>query len=167
MKKHIFLLIISLISVNVLQAQDINQLLKSASKTGNKQKVDLKKSFKKMSKEMEMDMDYEEIPIIGGIDFMETYNFSESKSNEKLALIQNINNVKDSNGYETLILSKNEADNTHIMIKKKKDHITDLLIIHINDDTPSITRFSGKIKMDNIKNLIKDSEENIKQYNNQ
>lgn len=167
MKKHIFLLIISLISVNVLQAQDINQLLKSASKAGNKQKVDLKKSFKKMSKEMEMDMDYEEIPIIGGIDFMETYNFSESKSNEKLALIQHINNVKDSNGYETLILSKNEADNTHIMIKKKKDHITDLLIIHINDDTPNITRFSGKIKMDNIENLIKDSEENIKQYNNQ
>ncbi|MFV0417525.1 MAG: DUF4252 domain-containing protein [Dysgonomonas sp.] len=160
MKKYIFLLIISLISVNVIQAQDINQLLKNASKAGSKQKVDIKKSFKKMSKEM--DMDYEEIPIIGGIDFMETYNFSECKNNEKQALIQHINNVKDSNGYETLILSKNEADNTRIMIKKKKDHITDLLIIHINNDTPSITRFSGKIKMENIDNLVKDSEKNIK-----
>lgn len=158
-------MMISLIYVNVLQAQDINQLLKSASKAGNKQKVDLKKSFKKMSKEMEMD--YEDIPLIGGIDFMETFDFSECQNVEKQEFIQHINKVKDSNGYETLLLSKSSGDNTRIMLKKKKEHITDLLIIHIDNDTPSITRFSGKIKMDNIENLIKDSEENIKQYNNQ
>jgi len=155
--KKLFLLLILITGIgNITIAQDVNQLLKNASKTGNKQKIDIKKSFKKLCKEMEVD--FKDIPVVGGIDFMERYDLSECKNDEKQGFIQYISNLKDSNGYETLISTKKDTDNTRIMIKKKKNYISDLLIIHTDSEEPNIVRFSGKIKMDAVDGLIDESE---------
>ena len=62
--------------------------------------------------------------------------------------------LKDGDGYETLLMAKDKDDNVRIMMKKKNNTISDMVILCMSANDPTIVKFSGKIKEEDLTQLV-------------
>lgn len=132
-------------------AQDVDQFLKNVSKTENIDRVKIGRFMMTLGKAIGGVSD---MPVTRGVHSLEVYDLSCCNNNLRKDFARQINNLEDGNGYETLLMAKSKGDNVRIMIKKKKDIISDMVILCMDDNDPAIIKLSGKIKEKDIAELV-------------
>ncbi|MFV0536710.1 MAG: DUF4252 domain-containing protein [Dysgonomonas sp.] len=142
MKKYLLCLVLALAIGQMSYAQSVEKLLKQVSNIENIDQVKIGHFMMSLGK------------MFGGVHSLEVYNLSSCEASVKKGLVTQINSLKDSDGYETLIMAKDKGENVRIMIKKKKDEISDLVILCMDDEDPTIVKLSGKIKEKDISELV-------------
>jgi hypothetical protein len=89
------------------------------------------------------------------INSVEVYDLSASCTDFKQNLMTEFQQLKDGNGYETLMQVKDSGDNVRIMMKKdRRNTIRELVLFVINDNDPTVIRISGRITEDEIAQLV-------------
>lgn len=151
MKKYLFCLVLLFGFILAAPAQNIDQLLKKVSKTENIEKVKIGKFMMSLGKAFGGVGD---MPVARGIHSMEIYDLSSCDNVLKKDLAKQFNKLKDGGGYETLIYAKDKSDGVRIMVKKDKDTIKEMIILCMDEQDPTIIRFSGKIKDNDIAELV-------------
>ena len=68
------------------------------------------------------------------------------------------------NGYETLMQMNEDGERIHIQMRMKKEVIRELLIAIIEDDECSLIQVNGKIRKQDIAQLINDQTTNKKKH---
>jgi hypothetical protein len=151
MKKYLFCLVFLFGFILVAPAQNIDQLLKKVAKTENIEKIKIGKFMMSLGKAFG---GIGNMPVARGIHSMEIYDLSSCDNGSKKDLAEQFNKLKDGGGYETLIYAKDKSDGVRIMVKKDKDTIKEMIILCMNEHDPTIIRFSGKIKDNDIAELV-------------
>lgn len=151
MKKSLFCLILALSSVAICQAQNLDNFLKRVSKSENVETVKISGLMMFLGKKFARVND---IPLAKGVKSLEVYTLSECSDNLKKDFTNLFYNLKDGNGYETLIYTKDGNDGVRILVNKKKDEIHDLVLMCMDEDDPTVIKFSGKIKEKEIVQLV-------------
>ncbi len=95
-----------------------------------------------------------DMPVARGIHSMEVYDLSSCNSSVKQNLTDQMAKLKDGDGYETLLMAKDKDDNVRIMMKKKNNTISDMVILCMSANDPTIVKFSGKIKEEDLTQLV-------------
>ncbi len=88
---------------------------------------------------------------IKSIQVVDVSNCNEEKRSNYLSML---NNLRDENGYETLMKVKNKEENVHIMMKQKKDKIEGLYIFCIDKNDISAVKLTGNFNKEDIDNLM-------------
>ncbi|GHV15995.1 hypothetical protein FACS1894179_02090 [Bacteroidia bacterium] len=132
-------------------AQSVERFLKNVSNTENIDKVKIGRFMMSLGK---MFGGVGNTPVARGIHSLEVYDLSGCDARVKQDFLNQINSLKDGDGYETLIMVKDKGDNVRIMMKKKKDVISDLVILCMDDKEPTIVKLSGKIKEKDVSGLV-------------
>lgn len=151
MKKYLFCLTFIFAICLAGHAQNIDQLLNKVSKAENIDKVKIGRFMMSLGKTFGGVGD---MPLVRGIHSMEVYNLSGCDHIFKDDLANQFHKIKDGGGYETLIYAKDKTDGVRIMIKKKKDIINEMLILCMDKDDPTIVKFSGKMKENDLAELV-------------
>lgn len=151
MKKYLICLVLVVALSQTAYSQTLDNLLKSLSKTENIETVKIGGFLMSLGKTFGGVGD---MPVARGVHSMEVYDLSGCDSNFKRNFAERINKLKDGDGYETLILAKDKGDNVRIMMKKKKDIISDMVILCLSDNDPTIVKFKGKIREGDITELV-------------
>lgn len=94
------------------------------------------------------------MPLARGVKTLEVYDLSDCNANQKQDISIQFNQIKDSDGYETLMYAREDGDEVRIMIKKDKDLIREMVFLCMDKADPAIIRFSGKIKESDIAELV-------------
>jgi hypothetical protein len=151
MKKYVFCLILVL-SLNLSgQAQTVNQLLNKVSETENIEKVKIGGFIMSIGK---MFGGVSNMPVARGVNMLEVYDLSGCNIGFKEELAQQFKNLKDGDGYETLLQAKEKNDGVRIMIKKEKNLIKEMVLLCMNGSDPAVIRIAGKIKEKDIEELV-------------
>ena len=90
-----------------------------------------------------------------GVSGVEVYAFDECDAQVKAKLNTAINNLKD-NAYETLVSTTQNGEKTKVLVKIKDNYINEIVVIAAGDD-PALVRIKGKIKPDDIQNVVKNN----------
>jgi len=151
MKKYLICLILVIALSQTAYSQSLDNLLNTVSKTENIEKVKIGRFLMSVGKNFG---GVGNMPVARGVHSMEVYDLSGCDSNFKRNLAEQIDKLQDGDGYETLILAKDKGDNVRIMMKKKKDVISDMVILCLSDNDPAIVKFKGKIKEGDIAELV-------------
>lgn len=151
MKKYLLCLVLALTIGQMSYAQSVDKFLRNVSNTENIDKVKIGGFMMSLGK---MFGGVGNMPVARGVHSLEVYDLSSCDSRVKQDFVNQINNLKDSDGYETLIMAKDKGDNVRIMMKKKKNEISDLVILCMGDEDPAIIKLSGKIKEKDLSELV-------------
>ncbi|GAB6007828.1 DUF4252 domain-containing protein [Dysgonomonas reticulitermitis] len=151
MKKYLLCLILALAIGQMSYAQSVERFLKNVSNTENIDKVKIGRFMMSLGK---MFGGVGNTPVARGIHSLEVYDLSDCDARVKQDFVNQINSLKDGDGYETLIMVKDKGDNVRIMMKKKKDVISDLVILCMDDKEPAIVKLSGEIKEKDVSGLV-------------
>jgi hypothetical protein len=152
MKKYLLCLTLVLASSQAVYSQSLNNLINKVSKVENVDKVKIGRFIMSLGKTFG---GVGNMPVARGIHSMEVYDLSGCDSAFRKELARQISELKDGDGYETLLTVRDKGDGVRIMMKKKKDIISDMVILCMDDDDPAIVKFSGKIKEGDLAELIK------------
>jgi hypothetical protein len=151
MKKYLICLVLVIALSQTTYSQSVDKLLNTVSKAENVDKVKIGRFLMFLGKSFG---GVGNMPVARGVHSMEVYDLSSCSTNLRQNLTEQIGKLKDGDGYETLISVKEKRNNVRIMMKKKKDVISDMVILCLSDDDPAIVRFSGKIKEADIAELV-------------
>ncbi len=151
MKKYLLCLVLVLAIGQMSYAQSVDKFLKNVSKTEN---IDQMKIGHFMMNLGKMFGGVGDMPVVRGVHTLEVYDLSNCDAGVKRDFANQINSLKDSDGYETVIMAKDKGDNVRIMMKKKKNEISDLVILCMGDKEPAIVKLSGKIKEKDLSELV-------------
>lgn len=151
MKKYLVCLIIVLGVTSASYGQNMGQLLKTASKAENVDKVKIGGFLMSVGK---LIGGVSDMPVVKGVRSLEVYDLSDCNSKTKKDMAAMISNMKDGDGYETLMMAKDGGDDVRIFAKKKKDVISDIVILCAEESDISIVKLSGKIKESDIAELV-------------
>lgn len=151
MKKYLLCLVLVIAVWQMSYAQNVDQFIKNVSNTENIDHVKIGRFMMSLGK---MFGGVSDMPVARGVHSLEVYDISCCSAKLKQDLKSQINNLKDGDGYETLIQAKSKGDNVRIMVKKKKDVISDLVILCMDDEDSAIVKLSGKIKEKDIAELV-------------
>lgn len=151
MKKYLLCLVLVLAIGQMSYAQSVEKFLKNVSKTENIDQVKIGHYMMNLGK---MFGGVGDMPVVRGVHTLEVYDLSSCDAGVKRDFANQINNLKDSDGYETVIMAKDKGDNVRIMMKKKKNEISDLVILCMGDKEPAIVKLSGKIKEKDLSELV-------------
>jgi hypothetical protein len=89
------------------------------------------------------------------IDSVEVYDLSESDSQFRRNLINELRQLRDGDGFETLMHVKDSDNDVRIMIRSDRNNtIRELVFFVINDDSPAVIRISGRIRESEMADLI-------------
>lgn len=151
MKKYLLCLILALAIGQMSYAQSVEKFLKNVSNTENIDQVKIGHFMMNLGK---MFGGVGDVPVARGVHTLAVYDLSNSDAGVKQNFANQINSLKDSDGYETLIMAKDKGDNVRIMMKKKKNEISDLVILCMDDKESTIVKLSGKIKEKDLSELV-------------
>lgn len=151
MKKYLLCLILALAIGQMSYAQSVEKFLKNVSNTENIDQVKIGHFMMNLGK---IFGGVGDVPVARGVHTLEVYDLSSCDARIKQDFVNQINSLKDSDGYETLIMAKDKGDNVRIMMKKKKNEISDLVILCMDDKEPTIVKLSGKIKEKDLSELV-------------
>lgn len=147
MKKFVIFLILIIAYCQFSYGQNVESLMKRASKLDNVEKVEIGSFLMGLGK---MFGGVSNMPVARGIKSMQIYELSSCNTDIKQSFLNDFKNIKDGNGYETLILARDKNDGIRIMVKKDKDIIKEMLFLCMDESDPVIIKLSGKIKQDDI-----------------
>lgn len=68
------------------------------------------------------------------------------------------------NGYETLVRMNEDGERMHILARRKKDVICELLVASVEDNECSLIQINGKIRKQDIARLINKKKTNRKKH---
>jgi len=88
-----------------------------------------------------------------GVTGVEIFSFEECDNQVKDKLNTAIRGLRDSN-YETLVSTTQDGENTKILVKVNEDHINEIVIVTGGDD-PAFVKIKGKIKPEDIQDVVK------------
>ncbi len=150
MKKYLFCLVLALAIGQMSYAQSVEKFLENVSNTENVDKVKIGHFMMSLGK---IFGGVGDMPVARGVHTLEVYDLAACNAGVKKDLLNQLNRLKDSDGYETLIMAKDKGDNVRIMMKKKKDEISDLVILCMDENDPTVVKISGKIKEKDLAEL--------------
>ena len=87
-----------------------------------------------------------------GVSGVEVFSFDECSKSVITDFNEAVKNIEDKS-YETLFSTNENGEKTKILIKIKDDLINEIVVI-AGGDRPALVRIKGKIKPDEIKNVI-------------
>lgn len=151
MKKYFICLILAITIGQISKAQSVDNLLKEVSNTENVDKIQIGGELMKLGLSY---ANMDDTPVTKDINSLEVYDLSSCNTETKNKIAALVNKLQDKDGYETLMMTKDENDNVRIMAKKKKDTISDLVIICMDENDPTIIKLSGAIKEQDIAELV-------------
>jgi hypothetical protein len=88
-----------------------------------------------------------------GVSGVEVYSLDECSREVKDKFNTAIKNLKDE-AYETLVSTIENGERTKVLLKIKDDFISEIVVVAGGND-PALVRIKGKIKPDDVKNVIK------------
>jgi DNA replication protein DnaC len=89
-----------------------------------------------------------------GVSNIEIFSLEECEKKTKDYFNEAIKNIKDKN-YENVIYNSNNGERTRVLLKIKDNYVSEIIIISSGGDDPALVHIKGKIKQDDIKNVIK------------
>jgi type 1 fimbria pilin len=87
-----------------------------------------------------------------GVHYVDVYSFDECKREVKEKFNATIRNLKDTS-YETLLSISENGERTKVFIKMKDDFVREIVVVTGGND-PAMIKIKGKIKPDDIQNVI-------------
>jgi len=154
MKKILFISFLTLFTAQNTTSQNLNELLKKASKIQNIEQVKVGSFLLSLSK---MFASTSNLPSISNtIKNIEVIDFSSCNTKDKNEITNDIKNIQSNLNQEVLIQVKDKGDFVKIMAQKNKGVISEITILVANDKSPSIIRLIGKITQQDIDQLIQE-----------
>ena len=92
--------------------------------------------------------------VMRSIKSMRVLNLEECSQKVKQEFAQSAKGLT-SKGYEPIVSSNTDGERTLILVRQKKSAIRELLILNTSDDDCTLLQLKGKIKPDNISDIIK------------
>ncbi|MDU1890467.1 MAG: DUF4252 domain-containing protein [Dysgonomonas sp.] len=151
MKKYILSIALVIASTSFAFGQNVDQLLKKASKIENVEKVQIGGFLMGLGK---MFGGVNNMPVAKGVKSMEILDLSSCDGGTKQNLIKDFKKTRDGNGYETLMMVREKNDGIRIMVKKEKKYISEIVFLCMDNNDPAIIKFSGKISEEDINKLV-------------
>lgn len=151
MKKYLFCLVLVFGVAAASYGQSLTQVLNTASNARSVEKVKIGRFMMSAGK---LFGGVSNMPVARGVHSLEVYDLSDCDHNVKNKVTNLISQLKDGDGYETLIQVNGKDDNVRIMAKKNKDVFSDIVILCADKSDPAIIRLSGKIKEKDIEELV-------------
>jgi hypothetical protein len=94
-----------------------------------------------------------------GISNIEIFSFKKCNKKIKDHFNESIKNFKNKD-YESIIHSSNNGKRTKVLLKIKDDYVHEIIVISGGND-PALIHIKGKIKQNDIKNIIKKNRESF------
>lgn len=151
MKKCIFSLFIIFALSQVSYGQSLDNLMLKVSKADNVETVKIGGFLMACGK---LFGGVSDMPVARGVKGMEIYSLENCHFSLKKEFSDVFNSLKDGNGYETVILAKENKEGVRIMVKKEKDAIKEVIFLCMDKSDPAIIKFTGKIKDKDIERLV-------------
>lgn len=151
MKRIIFTLALFVGFVLSAQCQTINSLLDYVRQVESVERLKIPRFMMALGKNIGGVAD---MPLVRGINGMEIFDMEDCSQQDKQKCIGKIAELQDGEEYETLIKAKDCEDDVRIMMKQKGNYIREIVIVNIEKDSPSIVRYWGKMKKDDLNELI-------------
>lgn len=152
MKKYVLCFILVFSVSQIAFSQNVNQLLADFSKTNEVEKVKIGGFLMSLSKLLGGVSNNQ---IVKGVKSMEVMTLTNPSEQIRRNFTDAFSKVKDSDGYETLIMINEKESNVRIMAKKDKNVIREIIFLCSGNDEPAIIKFSGKIKESDLAQLSK------------
>lgn len=154
MKKLVLSLVLLVAVVFSASASNPEKLITQLSKENNVTNVKIGGFLMAMAKPFMLKEAGEGAPFIKGvksIHVMAVDGFSEDKRNDYLTLV---NELKDTDGYETLVQVKDGNDHVRIMVKTEKDKIKGMYIFTVDDHDLAVVKLLGNISQKEIEKMM-------------
>ena len=151
MKKYLFCLAIILSLSTVVHAQSVDRLLRQVADAENVNRVRVGSVLMSMARTAAR-VAGNPIPHISSV---AVYDLSESSVYFRQSLINELQQLRDSDGYETLMHARDSGNDVRIMMRRDRNNvIRELVIFAVNDSSPAVIRISGRITEDEITQLV-------------
>ncbi|MBR5655177.1 MAG: DUF4252 domain-containing protein [Prevotella sp.] len=92
--------------------------------------------------------------VMRGIKSLRVLDLEECSQKVKQQFAQSAKGLT-TKGYEPIVSSNTDGDRTLILVRQKKSSIRELLILNTGDDDCTLVQLKGKIKPENVSNIIK------------
>ena len=144
MRAYVLIFTIMFAGCKTSAGQNADELFSNFSKEKNAEVVTLGSFLTKMAKSFVEDgKEIESIRVL---------SLEECSDETKKKFEKGVSNLK-KDGYETLVRSNGENEDTHVMIKTKDDIIYELLVITTGNE-PKMVSIKGKLKQSDLSALI-------------
>jgi hypothetical protein len=151
MKKYLFCLVTILSLSTVANAQHVDRLLRKVANAENVESIRVGNFLMSIARTAAR-ASGNPIPRINSV---EVFDLSASCTDFKQSLVNDFQQLKDGNGYETLMQVRDSGDDVRIMMKRdRRNDIRELVLFVINNNDPTVIRISGRITEDEITQLV-------------
>ena len=150
MKLLICLVAVLLLSTSV-HAQSVESVLRKVENADDVTRVRVGSLLMSMGRTAAR-MSGNPIPHITGVN---VYDLSESSAQFRRNLINELRQLRDGDGFETLMHVRDSDNDVRIMARTDRNNtIRELVFFIISDDSPAVIRISGRIGESEIADLI-------------
>ena len=151
MRKNLLFLAIFLLLSTVANAQSVESIMRNVQNADDVTRVRVGSLLMSMGRTAAR-MSGNPIPNISSV---EVYDLSASSARFRQGLINDMLQLRDGNGFETLMQVRDGGDNVRIMMRSDRNNtIRELVFFVISDDSPAVIRISGRIRESEIADLI-------------
>lgn len=102
----------------------------------------------------ENDMDF-----IGKVEAIEVVALENPSAEVRAKFAAEFANIKDGNGYETLLSAKEEGENVRIMAQKDKEQILAVFILVIDEKDIAIVKMKGNFSAQDLTDIVNDQKQ--------
>jgi hypothetical protein len=92
---------------------------------------------------------------------MEVFTLDNYQEKKGEAIVNEINNYKDGNGYETLVAVNDKDDFVRIVAHKEGDRIADVNILVRDEKEIVVVRFIGNLNFEDLQAIVKEEKEKL------
>lgn len=155
MKKYLFTIVLFWIA-GLAQAQSVDDIFNEFKDEQSAEYVTLSPSMlmdQLSANEGGAEVTNKVKPLVSSITTMKVLSLENCSSDAKERFSKRINNLN-TKGYETLVRVNDSGEKVRILVKQKKSHISELLVICVDKDDCVLIQMNGKIKKQDIDQLI-------------
>ena len=149
MKKILLAIILMITCACHLDAQTVDDLFKEFKGKTNAEYIEIPKVMMSMASAFVNKEDGSD--IVKRVDHIKILNI---ENNPQLcqAFAQKATNLK-KEGYETMVNSNEENEKTMVLVKTKKDNITEMVVLNIETNECSLIQIKGKLRPSDMENF--------------
>ena len=151
MKKNLLCLAILLLLSTVANAQSVESIMRNVQNADDVTRVRVGRLLMSLGRTAARASG----TTIPNINSVEVYDLSASSERFRQGLINDMLQLRDGNGFETLMQVRDGDDNVRIMMRSDRNNtIRELVFFIISDNDPVVIRITGRIRENEIADLI-------------
>lgn len=168
MKKILVLFILVFVGNLFLLAQDPDSLMIDLAKNEGAMRQIIDQTMLKSSLDKAATQDPSEGPVskkksfLQKIDSMEVITLEDQPSEVSDTLLNSLDQLKDNNGFTTLIKVRDSGDNVQIIAKKDGESISNVYIFVVDESDIVAVKMNGILTQSDLEDIIKEQTKNKK-----